>query len=66
MPGRVLGGALLVSSDRTQYICEGGMWLTDVAVNGMVWYRPTKAELDKLESLGNPGWNWENLLPVSA
>ena len=32
----------------------------------MVWYRPTKAELDKLESLGNLGWNWENLLPVSV
>jgi len=27
----------------------------------MVWYRPTKAELDKLEELGNPGWNWDSL-----
>jgi hypothetical protein len=34
-------------------------------VNGMLWYRPTKAEVDKLETLGNPGWNWENLEPVS-
>jgi len=29
----------------------------------MVWYRPTKAELDKLEELGNPGWNWDSLEP---
>jgi choline dehydrogenase-like flavoprotein len=29
----------------------------------MVWYRPTSAELDKLEALGNPGWNWNNLEP---
>ncbi|THH04060.1 hypothetical protein EW145_g5799 [Phellinidium pouzarii] len=32
-------------------------------VNGMVWYRPTKAEIDKLETLGNPGWNWDALEP---
>ena len=29
----------------------------------MAWYRPTKAELDKLEALGNPGWNWDSLEP---
>ncbi|KAK4454486.1 hypothetical protein QBC34DRAFT_393518 [Podospora aff. communis PSN243] len=39
--------------------CIGG----STSINGMVWYRPTKAELDKLESLGNPGWNWDNLEP---
>ncbi|KAK5659000.1 hypothetical protein OQA88_1086 [Cercophora sp. LCS_1] len=39
--------------------CIGG----STSINGMVWYRPAKAELDKLESLGNPGWNWNNLLP---
>ncbi|KAK4212696.1 glucose oxidase [Rhypophila decipiens] len=39
--------------------CIGG----STSINGMVWYRPTKAELDKLESLGNPGWNFDNLLP---
>lgn len=31
----------------------------------MVWYRPTRAEIDKLESLGNPGWNWDTLEPVN-
>lgn len=24
--------------------------------------RPSKEELDAIESLGNPGWNWENIL----
>ncbi|KAM7189607.1 GMC oxidoreductase [Rhypophila sp. PSN 637] len=39
--------------------CIGG----GTSINGMVWYRPTKAELDKLEGLGNSGWNFDNLLP---
>jgi len=29
----------------------------------MLWYRPSVAELDKLETLGNPGWNWDSLEP---
>ncbi|KAK4448854.1 alcohol oxidase [Podospora aff. communis PSN243] len=39
--------------------CIGG----STSINGMVWYRPTKPEIDKLETLGNPGWNFENLFP---
>ncbi|KAK0716385.1 glucose oxidase [Lasiosphaeris hirsuta] len=39
--------------------CIGG----GTSINGMVWYRPTKAELDKIETLGNPGWNWKSLEP---
>lgn len=31
----------------------------------MVWIRPTAQEVNKLEELGNPGWNWEVLEPVS-
>lgn len=38
--------------------------LTVLSVNGMLWYRPTRAEIDKLETLGNPGWNWNTLGPV--
>lgn len=34
-------------------------------VNGMVWYRPTAAEMNKLQDLGNTGWNWTTLEPVS-
>lgn len=37
-----------------------------LTVNGMVWYRPTEAEIDHLEHLGNPGWNWMHLEPVRS
>ncbi|KAH8901341.1 GMC oxidoreductase [Thozetella sp. PMI_491] len=44
--------------------CIGGSTSTNQhKFNGMVWYRPTKAEIDKIETLGNPGWNWKNLEP---
>ena len=39
--------------------------LIEFVVNGMVWYRPTKMEIDALETFGNPGWNWASLEPVS-
>ncbi|KAJ6262981.1 hypothetical protein Dda_1539 [Drechslerella dactyloides] len=39
--------------------CIGG----STSINGMVWYRPTKAEVDRLETLGNSGWNWDSLSP---
>ncbi|EJD00208.1 alcohol oxidase [Fomitiporia mediterranea MF3/22] len=42
--------------------CIGG----STSINGMVWYRPTKAEIDALEILGNPGWNWDALEPHMA
>ncbi|RDA88929.1 hypothetical protein CP532_5510 [Ophiocordyceps camponoti-leonardi (nom. inval.)] len=32
-------------------------------VNGMVYIRGDKAQFDAWEELGNPGWNWNNLLP---
>ena len=35
-------------------------------VNGMMWFRPAEVEINKLETLGNPGWNWVTLLPVST
>ncbi len=25
-------------------------------------FRPTRHELDAIEQLGNPGWNWDSLL----
>ncbi|KAF7324160.1 Alcohol oxidase [Mycena kentingensis (nom. inval.)] len=39
--------------------CVGG----STSINGMVWYRPTKAELNAIEDLGNPGWNASTLYP---
>ncbi|KAI1340343.1 hypothetical protein F5Y15DRAFT_423289 [Xylariaceae sp. FL0016] len=32
------------------------------ALNFMTWDRATVAEFDSWEALGNPGWNWENML----
>ena len=31
-------------------------------LNLLAMARPGKVELDALEELGNPGWNWDNLL----
>ncbi|KAF9518736.1 GMC oxidoreductase [Hydnum rufescens UP504] len=31
------------------------------AVNFMAWGRPASGEIDALQSLGNPGWGWNNL-----
>ncbi|KAF9012816.1 alcohol oxidase, partial [Hymenopellis radicata] len=31
-------------------------------LNFLCFVRPTKEEFDALEELGNPGWNWDNLL----
>ena len=32
-------------------------------VNGMIWNRGRQDEFDLWERLGNPGWNWDSLLP---
>ncbi|KUJ09818.1 alcohol oxidase [Mollisia scopiformis] len=32
-------------------------------LNGMVFNRGSRADYDRWEALGNPGWNFENLLP---
>ena len=31
-------------------------------INGMVWSRGNQIDINAWESLGNPGWNWDNLL----
>ncbi|KAF8501338.1 alcohol oxidase [Hysterangium stoloniferum] len=33
------------------------------AINMMAYLRGSKADYDNWEALGNPGWNWTNLLP---
>ncbi|KAI0070191.1 GMC oxidoreductase [Panus rudis PR-1116 ss-1] len=30
------------------------------AMNCMAWLKPHKEEIDAIEALGNPGWNWDN------
>ncbi|MCV7282400.1 GMC family oxidoreductase N-terminal domain-containing protein [Mycolicibacterium flavescens] len=34
------------------------------AVNGMVYNRGSRADYDAMESLGNPGWGWDTILPI--
>jgi choline dehydrogenase len=34
------------------------------AVNGMMWTRGAKADFDGLVERGNPGWGWDQILPV--
>ncbi|KAJ7355649.1 alcohol oxidase [Mycena albidolilacea] len=53
----VNGSALPVTIDSGK--CIGG----SSSINGMVWYRPTSAELDAIGGLGNPGWNSTTLFP---
>jgi choline dehydrogenase-like flavoprotein len=45
-----------VSSGR----CLGG----STSINGKVWFHPAPEELNVLESLGSPGWNFANLFPL--
>ena len=32
-------------------------------INGMLWNRGSRSDFDAWAELGNPGWNWEGLLP---
>ena len=41
------------SSHTNSFLCQN---------NFMAYVRPTKADLDAFERLGNPGWNWDSLL----
>jgi choline dehydrogenase len=34
------------------------------SVNGLVYNRGHRADYDRLERLGNPGWGWDDMLPV--
>ncbi|KAF9468307.1 alcohol oxidase [Collybia nuda] len=33
------------------------------AINAMIWDRASKVEYDMISELGNPGWDWDGLLP---
>jgi len=46
-----------------QELPRGKMLGGTSGMNHMVWNRATTKEYDSWEALGNPGWNWDNLLP---
>src|SRR5690349_10235421 len=33
------------------------------SINGMVWMHCQHQDFDRLEELGNPGWNWASMAP---
>ncbi|TQS33936.1 hypothetical protein Golomagni_05704, partial [Golovinomyces magnicellulatus] len=47
---------------KLQYSAGRGIGGTSL-MNGMTYIRGDKAQFDAWEKLGNPGWNWNNLLP---
>ncbi|MGW0578817.1 GMC family oxidoreductase, partial [Streptomyces sp. NPDC002920] len=71
--GKLFGDPHFSWHYRTRPLREGGnpeVWVRgkvlggSSAVNGMVYNRGSRADWDGLERLGNPGWGWDDLLPV--
>ncbi|MFC7403872.1 GMC family oxidoreductase [Georgenia alba] len=56
-----------VRSDRTTGASTGSGGKTlggSTAVNGMVYNRGNQGDYDALSARGNPGWGWDDMLPV--
>lgn len=47
----------------TRTIPQGRLIGGGSCVNAMVWQRGFRVDYDAWESLGNPGWGWDGLLP---
>ncbi|KIY64247.1 GMC oxidoreductase [Cylindrobasidium torrendii FP15055 ss-10] len=52
------------AANQTINLSQGKILGGGSAVNGLVYVRPSKADIDALELLGSDGWNWDNLYPV--
>lgn len=58
--GKGLGGSSLVS---TFLVCVTPKWTYHRMKNNFLGiFRPSKDEIDAIEELGNPGWNWDSML----
>jgi choline dehydrogenase len=52
------------SSGRVEQWARGRMLGGSSSINGMVYNRGSAADYDALVELGNPGWGWDEILPI--
>jgi choline dehydrogenase len=52
------------SSQRVEQWARGRMLGGSSSINGMVYNRGSAADYDALVELGNPGWGWNEILPI--
>ncbi|KAH6675385.1 glucose oxidase [Plectosphaerella plurivora] len=51
------------ANNRSMPFNYGRAWGGTSAINAMTYIRASKEEINAWEELGNPGWNWDALLP---
>ncbi len=51
-------------SQRPETWTRGKVAGGSTSINGMMWVRGAKADYDDIVRRGNPGWGWDDMLPV--